>query len=209
MPLENSHLRSADYGPAGYTEAGKEFSEKDRAGLKKSYEVLDGALKRLEEGGPLKRAGYLLLRSAYLNDNADPSEVDRWRANRADQRSGWHDLAVAELALDPEIRRADLWVVMPKRMSKDEEKKGEDQSAEICAVFERNRATGLKELEAIHQTAADFGISVGEVERRLEFRHLTKPRTCTVEGCGRVPERQNLCMKHYQRERRSKGKKAS
>lgn len=215
------------YGPAGLIYEGMAFEREDRYLMRESMVLLDHALTLL------RKDYFTLWRSLvepYLGDPADSSLIDHWREQakrtwefeKEDNFRGerytmkrnivsWfhvkrHDKAIEVLA--GILGKEDLYVVFAKRMSKDEEKKGEDQNAEILAVFQRHRASGMSNPHAIRQTAEDFRIHTDTVDRILEFRDHIKPKTCTIEECDKPPFRQNMCSGHYQKMRRRFKRKA-
>jgi hypothetical protein len=172
-------------------------------------------------------AAYAVLIDPYLSDPADASMVDDLRAkvaeiDRENERRLMakqplrvamvsprrflerHDAAISWLAWY--LEHVDLYVVFPRRMSETEAAKIEHQNAEIYAVFQRLRVSGLNTGDAITQTAEDFGVSQGAVERIVEFRLEVRPDQCSWGGCERAPFSQNLCQKHYQQRRRERKK---
>lgn len=120
-----------------------------------------------------------------------------------------HDRAIATLV--EYLRDVDLYVHSPRLMSEEEEASVERQNAEIYAVFQRLRVSGLGETAAIEQTAENFGILPATVERIIEFRSDLKLATCAEEGCEGEVFSQNMCSKHYQRnlKRRKKARKSA
>lgn len=91
---EDSHVRSAQYGPAGIVFTGAEFDRSDRLLLLESFADLWGALARLmredaevgkhSNGDPISGVGaYNALREAYLDDPGNYSIVDDWRGRLA------------------------------------------------------------------------------------------------------------------------------
>lgn len=239
MPLEDTHVSSASYGPAGLTRAGRDFEPKDRRRLAGSYRKLNAALRLL------RRDHFELwvpLVEPYLSDPADPSLVDHWRgqverldaenarirkrntaARKRAKRKGsqpptletektglvWtclqverHDAAVERLA--EYLRDVNLHAVAPKLMSEREEAAVERQNAEIHAVYQRLRVSGLGVTSAIQQTAENFRVLPATVERIIEFRSDLKLASCAEPDCGRAVFSQNLCEKHYRRQHRAK-----
>lgn len=210
------------YGPAGLVFAGTEFDLKDRSLLRESFEALRKALVMLrsERKAIAKHSNgdeisgisaWSALIEPYLADPADPAVVDDWRrkaqegyisAGRFIER---HDAAIETLAAY--LEREKLHVIYPRVMSEGEEQKMEHQNAEMYAVFQRLRVSGLRVHIAIAQTAEYFGVSIDTVDRIIEFRGHDKPDECSWVDCDRAPFAQNLCMRHYQQSRR--GKKAS
>lgn len=77
LPLDESHLHTASYGPAGYIETGTEFQEEGNVRLLlKSYGLLNVAL-RLLRRDHLELWGALV--EAYLGDPGDPGIIGHWR----------------------------------------------------------------------------------------------------------------------------------
>lgn len=77
LPLDESHLHTASYGPAGYIETGTEFYEEGNVKLlHKSYGLLNAAL-RLLRRDHLELWGALV--EAYLSDPGDPGIIGHWR----------------------------------------------------------------------------------------------------------------------------------
>jgi predicted secreted protein len=237
MPLDETGVRDASYGPAGLVTTGAAFEKRDVPGLAESYRKLNADMRRL------RREDFQLWASLiepYLSDTADPSAVDDWRQkiaaldaenaairaeNERRKKKGRpakpekvrhvymreqllrHDHAVKRLA---EYRKGErLHVVYPKLMSTREREAGEAHNAQVNATVERLRVSGLREEDAAEQTAEMFGISRDEVARIREFRSDIKLATCAEVGCGGNVYQQNLCQKHYQREWRTRRKNAS
>lgn len=117
-----------------------------------------------------------------------------------------HDAAIEKLA--EYLRGVDLYHVPPKLMSEREEATVERQNAEIHAVYQRLRVSGLRETAAIEQTAQNFRVLPATVERIIEFRAHLKLASCMEEGCGGEVYQQNLCVKHYTREYRARKRRA-
>lgn len=241
MPLEDTPVRSASYGPAGMTFAGQEFESGDRRRLAESYWKLNAALRILRRD---HSELWVPLVEPYLADPADPSLVDHWRsqverqdaenalirrrndaARKAAKKKGeplpaakskkiglvWtrrqlerHDAAVQKLA--EYLRDVDLYYVAPKLMSEQEEAAVERQNAEIHAVYQRLRVSGLRETAAIEQTAESFRVLPATVERIIEFRADLKLASCAEEDCGGEVYQQNLCLKHYHKAYRARKK---
>lgn len=222
MPLEEQHMSNEDYGPAGLIFAGTEFDRPDL--FEESFYALRAALVLLRKED---FQAWASLVDPYLGDPADASMVDDWRKKLVEldkenaqlKKAGKrprvalvvprmflerHDRAVEKLA--EYLKNEDLHVIFTKRMSEEEEKKMEDQNQEIAAVVQRLRAGGLTVAAAVAQTAEDYGVSQGMVERIVEFRSDIKPDTCVWGGCERAPFSQNLCQKHYQKKRRAEKK---
>jgi hypothetical protein len=92
------------------------------------------------------------------------------------------------------LEETDLHALFPKLMSEQEEAKMEHQYAEMYAVFQRLRESGLRESLAIEQTTENFDVPVDVVERVVEFRSKNKLDMCSWGGCERAPFSQGLCM---------------
>lgn len=215
---EDSHVRSAEYGPAGLIFAGAEFDRVDRRRIAESFDALRLALVLLRSeraaiakhsnGDPITGvSAWSAFIEPYLTDPADPSVVEDWRlkakrgytsARRFIER---HDAGVAALA--HYLKGVDLYVVPTKRMSQREETEVENENAAIHAVVKRLMRGGLRLRAAMEQAAEDFKVDVATVERIYEFRHTLKEPKCAEEGCNQPPRAQNLCVKHYQQMRRA------
>lgn len=214
---EDSHVRSADYGPAGLIFSGCEFEREDRRLLRESFEALRLALVLLRsERGVISKhsngdeitglSAWTALIEPYLADPADPSIVDGWRKSEyisAKRFLERHDVAIEKLA--QYLRKEDLHVVFPVRMSENEEQKMERQNADIYAKYQALRVSGLTRKVAIIQTAKHFRHGGADaVERIVEFRSENKSDQCAWGGCDRAPFSQNLCIAHYHQQRRKR-----
>ncbi len=219
-----ANMRDASYGPAGLIFAGVEFKRSDRLLLRESFGALRRALillrldkrtiAKYENGDEITGiSAWSALLEPYLSDPADPSIVDDWRrkaqagyisARRFVER---HDAAVERLA--EYLRNEDLHVVFSKTMSENEEAKIEHQYAEMYAVFQRLRVSGLSVPIAMAQAAENFGVPVDVIERVVEFRSENKPNECVWSWCERTPFSQNLCVAHYQKKRREEKKRGN
>ena len=164
----------------------------------------------LKGDGPLGMGAFLVLQRAYLQDDADPTRVQRWRESKP-TTAEWHDLGVGQLAFYLRFRR--LYPIEPKRLSESEDKSIENKNAAMYADFQRLRASGMREREAVQEVAFTAGVLPEYVERIVEFRDTLRPETCVEAGCDRAPERGQLCMKHVmqkrRREAREEGRNAS
>ncbi len=149
MPLDETHMVDAAYGPAGFVEAGAGYEERDVKLLAKSLRKLVLALKVLR-GEDFDAWASLI--EPYLSDPADPGSVDEMRRKvekldaensrvRAEntrrekkgkpplpekvghviarQQLERHDRAIRRLSVY--LRRERLHAVYPKLMSKREE----------------------------------------------------------------------------------------
>jgi hypothetical protein len=218
MPLGESGVIDAAYGPAGLVESGQEFPKSDRAPLAASFKKLRLALRvlRAEDFD-----AWASLIAPYLGDPADPGVVGHWRKlvavldeenakiraeNERRRKKGRpvrtqlerHDRAVRRLA--EILRRKRLHPVYPKLMSERERVAGEAANAQMMAYYQRVRVAGRTHRGAVSQTAVKFGISDDEAERIVEFRGESKLASCAEPECLRNVYSQNLCSKHYQRD---------
>ncbi len=162
MPADESHLRSARFGAAGYTESGAEFAKADRARLRHSYKALDAALRILKRD---RFGEWLGLHGPYLMDGADPGLPGEWRRRldaldaenkrrRAAGKAGRvalvttrrqlqrHDLALDTLA--DMLRRVDLHVVFPKRSNSRDAESVERRNDELYKCYRRLRSEMTK-----------------------------------------------------------------
>jgi len=227
-PLDDaSNITEASYGPAGIILAGMAFAPIDRQRLRYSYRKLNVALGILQRD---HMALWVSLVEPYLKDEADPGIVSDWRVRLAqldaeNQRRRKakkppkvalvttrrmlerHDKAIERLA--KYLRDVDLHYLPARIMSGQEEAKTERQNAEVYAVFQRLRVSGLTQKAATELTAENFGVSTSMVERVVEFRSDVRLATCTENGCDKVAYQQNMCQKHYQRAWRARSKNAS
>jgi hypothetical protein len=237
MPLDESGVVDAAYGPAGMVREGAEYEKPDREGLKKTYEDLDDALEVLYEHD---LRAWLALQEPYFSDPADNSVVDDWREKikaldeeNARIRAGneqrvkkgrpkkpekvrhvfmrlqleRHDRAIEKLA--HYLRNKQLYVVWPKLMSERERVAGEAANAQMVAYYERVRVAGRTHRGAVSQTAVKFEVSEERVEKVLEFRGEAKLSTCIESDCGRAVYSQNMCSRCYQRALKARQGKAS
>lgn len=156
MPLEETGLKDANYGPAGYVEAGQEH-RKNRELLAESYEALEHAITLLKADGQEGFTCWLTLLGPYLGEPGDPSLVDVWRKRGYHGRVEWHDRAVEKLAWY--LRATDLFVVWPKRMTSQEEKQIERRNDELHALYQRLREDGKSKTQAVKDAAAMTGYS--------------------------------------------------
>lgn len=221
---ESANMTEASYGPAGIILAGMAFAPIDRQRLRYSFRKLNVALGLLQRD---HMALWVSLVEPYLKDEADPGVVAYWRERLArldaeNQRRKRakkppkvalvtmrmmlerHDKATSKLV--EYLRDVDLHHVPARVMSEHEEAKTERQNAEVYAVFQRLRVSGLTQKAATEQTAENFGVSTSMVERVVEFRSDVRLATCTENGCDKVAYQQNMCQKHYQRAWRARSK---
>lgn len=161
MPLEETGVKDASYGPAGLIEEGQAFSEKQRELLAPSYKYLDDALYKLETGSPAQRNAYLTLLRPYLGDPGDPSIVDKWKQHTFDCRMEWHDIAVEELAVM--LKDKKLNVVWPKRMSTRQETHVDRMNDDAWRIYKQLRAEGKGKSRAV----SDAALITGYTERRI------------------------------------------
>lgn len=156
MPLEDTGVVDASYGPAGYVEAGAGFDARDVRLLAESYEHLQDALTVLQGDGHEGMACYLHLLSPYLGDPADPSIVAEWREKRPGV-ARWHDLAVEKLA--GYLRHKDLHVVWPKRMTGQQERQIDRRNDEFFRLYRELRGEGRGKTNAVKTASAITGYS--------------------------------------------------
>lgn len=76
MPLDETGVIDAAYGPAGLIQTGQAFPRKDRRLLRETYEDLDHALNILKVAD---HDLWIALHRPYLSDAADASVVAEWR----------------------------------------------------------------------------------------------------------------------------------
>jgi hypothetical protein len=134
-------MRYAAYGPAGYVEAGMEYSPSVRETLAKSYEDLEHAI-TIYKRTPRGMFNYLLLRPVYFGDPADPAIATRWR-QVGDYRIGAHDELVEGVA--DLLQDHDLFVVWPERMRRSEEKLVEKRNNEFYDEYLQVKQEKLNE----------------------------------------------------------------
>ncbi len=232
MPLDETGVADASYGPAGLVREGAEYAQRDREALRRSIRLLRAALVLLRRED---RRAWEALVNPYLGDPGDPSMVDDWRRKVAEldaenaairaenerrRKKGRperpervrhvtartqlerHDRAVRKLAGYLAGKR--LNPVWPKLMSERERAAGEAANAQLYAYYQRVRVAGRTHRGAVAQTAVKFEVPEDAVERVVEFRSEVKLATCAEEGCGREVFQQNLCVRHYNREYRAR-----
>jgi hypothetical protein len=153
MPLDETGVVDATYGPAGYIEAGMNYSKGQRGPLAESYEDLEHAI-------TLAKREYfthwVILLEAYFGSEPDPDVVRLWR-ERGSERIGYHDKFVEAVA--DNLRHTELYVVWPKRMSTREEKQVEKMNDEFYSIYKRLKSEGHKNRSAIQQAATMCGYS--------------------------------------------------
>lgn len=203
-PDESEGVAETSYGPAGYIEAGMAFEKHGRSLLAESMALLDEALGRLARENFVR---WYVLREPYLDDAADSSLVDHWRAwapqsDTCAAKLGLHDKAIATLA--EYLEDVDLYPVYPKLMSEKERHDMARQNAEAYAIYQRVRVAGNSERKSAEMTADALGPawSADAVERLVEFRDDIRLDKCIEEHCDREPERGMYCIRHYMQERR-------
>lgn len=233
---EDSHVKSADYGPAGLIFTGAAFDKKDRHSLREDFKSLNVGLRLLRQEKSLGKSAitgekitgsqaWASLVEPYIGDPSDPSMVEDWREKaragynrkkRVQRRYIWSamqvervDLAIDWLASHEPLKSARLHVVLARRMTDKEETEVENENAAIYAVCEQLRVSGLTLRAAKEQTAQDFKVAVQAVERIYEFRHTLKKPICVEEDCDDEPVAHHLCMRHYQQQRRATRKRVS
>lgn len=171
MPLDETGLIDAAYGPAGLIQAGQVFEKRHRKLLRETYDYLDHALNILKTAD---HELWIALHRPYLSDAADSSIVVEWRkkAERGNEDAKGavelHDLAIRVLAIL--LYNVDLFVVFPARMTSREEKDVERRNDEYFALYERLRddllAGGLSQRSANRQAIRDAAQMSGYSEPR-------------------------------------------
>jgi hypothetical protein len=157
---EDSHMRSAAYGPAALIEQGAYWPKRWRAAARTTYEKLEHALTLLQHDGTLGMSCWLVLHSFYLGADADPSEVERLEKTRPNLKK-WRDLAVKKVA--GYLAGHDLFVIMPSRMTSNAAKQIDLRNDEAWALYQQLRSEGRRKTEAVKTTAILCGYS----ERRI------------------------------------------
>lgn len=161
MPVDETGVKDASYGAAGYVETGEAFTDKEREFLTPSYKHLDDALYKLETGSPAQRNAYLTLLKPYLGDPGDPSIVDKWNLYPYDCRKEWHDMAIEELA--EMLAGKKINVVWPKRMSTRQEKHVDRMNDDAWRIYKQLRAEGKGKTRSV----ADAALITGYTQRRM------------------------------------------
>ena len=155
MPLDETGVVDASYGPAGMVLAGAQFDDRDLKLLAQSYEDLENALTVLRADGHQGMTCYLMLLSPYLGDPGDPSIVSAWREKKPGAAE-WHDLAVEKLA--GYLCHKDLHVVWPKRMTSRQEKQVDRMNDELFGLYKNFRyGDGMSRNKAIEKAAEHCG----------------------------------------------------
>ena len=159
MPLDETHVVDAAYGPAGMVEAGQAFSKEDRPKLVKSYKKLGHALTMLKQED---FRAWMSLVTPYLGDPGDPSVVaeHRQKANEglfsARLFVDRHERALRLLAMFLENER--LHVVWPKRMTTREETQVERMNDELFGLYKNFRyGDDISRNKAIEKAAEHCG----------------------------------------------------
>lgn len=169
MVLEDTHVCEASYGPAGFIEAGMEYTKEQREDLAESYSYLEHAICIMKAENQLGFVCWLMLLAPYLGSDADPSIVREWE-RRGDHRKEYHDKAVTRLA--ELLDGVALYPVWPKRMSGMEEKQVERRNKELVGVYNTLRAEGKIKSVAVEDAATICGYSTG---RAWEIVRLHEP----------------------------------
>lgn len=175
---DESHLRTASYGPGGYIESGGEFEPKDRRRLRESFRALDHALTILKASEPNL---YVVLRRPYLMDGADASLVAEWRkkAERgvrdAKEAVEEHDLAVRILCVL--LHRTKLYAVPPKRSNSRDAESVEKRNDEAYDAYLRFMREGNSKKKAVEEAAKFSDYSEDRIYKIVSVRE-PKNRTC-------------------------------
>lgn len=160
MPVDETGVVDAAFGPAGYIEEGREFDRKVVPYLRESFYLLRLGLKVLR-GMDFEAWGSL--DAPYFSDPADPSLVADWRmkakrpgaSERTRKLIADHDRAIETLT--ELLEDADLFVVWPKRMSSQEESQIERRNDELYRVYRVLREEGKRKSRAVESAAAVCG----------------------------------------------------
>jgi len=139
--LEDTTMKDANYGAAGFVEEGMEYPRAVRQDLKHSYWLLENAVK-LVKRTPEGMFAYLLLRPVFFGDPADPAIADRWRetGDYRWQKLWWFVEQCAEL-----LEGHELYPVWPERMRRGEEQLVEKRNNEFFAEYEQVKREKLNE----------------------------------------------------------------
>lgn len=181
MPVDETGVKDASYGPAGYIESGQAFSESERELLAESYTHLDRALLKMKnkDQGKAVDIGFMLwlaLFPPYLGDPGDPGLVEEWRKDPNNQQVTWIDKAVEWLA--DELADTDLFVVWPKRMSTRVSKKVDDANDEVWRLYRTMRGEGRSKSYCVRTAALLTGYSERRVWEIVKIREKQPP----IEG---------------------------
>lgn len=167
---EDSHLRSAAYGPAAFVETGAYWDHKDRPRMDVSYAKLEHAITLLKRD-KIGFLCWLVLLHPYLGDPADPSVVTEWRKKKP-ELANWHDLAIKKLA--GYLASHDLYVVWPKRMTSNEEKRIEQRNDELYGLYKRLRDEGWTKTEAVNRAALLCGYGKTRAWEIVQIREASR-----------------------------------
>jgi hypothetical protein len=199
MPLDETGMVDASYGPAGMIAVGSEFAEVDRKLLGESIQKLELALTVLR-GEDFE--AWMSLVSPYLGDPADPGIIPHWRERlrrldreneairkeNADRRKKGrppkpervglmvprellerHDRAIEKLAAY--LADEDLHAVFPKRMTSQAEEQIDRRNDEVFRVYKALRyGDGMGKTRAVRNAADHCGYSEDRVWKILKAR---------------------------------------
>jgi len=224
--LEESHVSTAQYGPAGHAQPGQQHRDGLNAG---GLKMLRASLRLMAVALALLRRedfdAWASLIPRYLGDPADPGgiEYDRARVRELDEENARrrekkrpekvalvtartqldrHDRAISKLA---EILEGHTLHPTPTRiMTQREHEAGEKANASMNAEVDRLMALGAREEVAIGRVAKAWGVSTGAVERVREFRSVLIAPECCEEDCEEPAFAGGKCRKHYQRDYRKR-----
>lgn len=151
LSAEDSHIRTAAYGPAALIETGAYWTRKERPRMEVSYWKLEHAITLMRESDDaIDRLCWLVLLNVYLGDSADPGVVGHWRKVKP-ELANWHDEAVKRLTKP--LLSHDLYVVWPQRMTSRQAKLVEQANDEMYNLYKTLRGEGTPKSEAVEQAA--------------------------------------------------------
>lgn len=174
MPLDETGVIDASYGPSGFVEEGQYHPNGERQRLKASYDLLKHAI-TLVKGTPEGFIAWVLLHEPYFGDPGDPSVVAHWR-EKSPNKAEYHDMFVDRLA--EHLKHKDLFVAWPHRMTVREEKLVERRNDEVYAEYRQikreKRDEGLSEAKAnkgaVEMAAVRHGYSPRRVYEIVSIR---------------------------------------
>lgn len=177
MPLDETGVIDAAYGPAGLIQAGQAFHKRDRYLLKQTYRNLDHALSILKVAD---HDLWIVLHRPYLSDVGDSSIVAEWRkkAERGNEdargAAELHDLAVRVLSIL--LYKVELHVVFPKRMTSQEDKEIDRRNDELYSLYRRFREEGKNKTTAVKDSASITGYSESRAWEIVKVRESARDR---------------------------------